>query len=413
MGRRDLWAVGCALLLAFGCGAGTSGTGAQSPVPDPVVLRAQTITVGGSVREVQVPEGMVLEFLAGGMDRPRFFAFDPAGMLLVGSKGGTVYRVAPPYSRADPLVRTGGYPHSVAVRPGELLIAKTEGLYAAPYKPGQESLDPATLRLLAALPSGRGHSSRTVAVGLDGRIYLSLGISGNCSDEYLDPSYPFDRRRGGVLVLREGDGGAEWEPFASGLRNPVGFDWHPATGRLYATNNGPDHWGFEQPPENFRALPPGSFHGMPWFQWDGTALKRDTCIDTPPPRPAGDVAPPDATFPARNAPLGMAFVGPGALRPEFEGDAVVALHGSWATRPSGGFFGDPATRRPPALVLVRFEGGKPVRVDELVTGFQLPSGERWARPAGVAVGPDGHLYFTSDEGVQGIFRLRAVAGGAP
>lgn len=98
--------------------------------------------------------------------------------------------------------------------------------------------------LLAALPGG-GHSSRTVRVGPDGRIYLALSIAGNCDDQYLGADYTFEDRRGGVLVLNEQDGKTHWEAYASGLRNPVGFDWHPKTGALYASNNGPDHLGFE------------------------------------------------------------------------------------------------------------------------------------------------------------------------
>ncbi len=250
-------------------------------------------------------------------------------------------------------------------------------------------------------------------VGPDDRVYVSLGIAGNCSDQYLGANYPFQDRRGGVLVLLPGEGtddAARWEPFATGLRNPVGFDWHPRTGMLYASNNGPDHWGYELPPETFSRLTPGSFHGMPWFQWDGRTVRRDACIDREPPRPASDVPTPDAAFPARSAPMGVAFVTEGALVPALEGDAVVAIHGSWGTKPGGGFFGDPATRRPPAVVVVRFESGEARRVDDLVTGFQLPSGNRWARPVGVAIGPDGALYFSSDEDTEALFRLRPRAG---
>ncbi|MHB8763854.1 MAG: PQQ-dependent sugar dehydrogenase, partial [Deferrisomatales bacterium] len=136
------------------------------------------------------------------------------------------------------------------------------------------------------------------------------------------------------------------------------------------------------------------------------AVRRDECIRREPPRPAAGVPAPAATFPARSAPMGVAFAPPGALAPALVGDAVVALHGSWGTRPAGGFAGDPATRRPPALVVVRFEGGRAYRVDDLVTGFQLSSGRRWARPVGVAVGPDGALYFSSDDGAEAVFRLR-------
>ncbi|HTN95238.1 MAG TPA: PQQ-dependent sugar dehydrogenase, partial [Gallionella sp.] len=242
----------------------------------------------------------------------------------------------------------------------------------------------------------------------DGRVYASLGIQRNCSDQYLGKGYSFENQRGGVVVFRENGGKASWEPFASGLRNPVGFDWQPQTGALYASNNGPDHWGYDQPPEYFSRLTEGSFHGMPWFQFDGSQLQRDDCVASTPPRSEAEVTKPVATFPSRNAPLGVAFVPKGAMDADLEFDAVVALHGSWGTKPGGGFMGSAATRRPPKIVVVRFKNGQAMRVDDLITGFQLPDGERWARPAGVAFGPDGALYFSSDSEANGLFRLKRI-----
>lgn len=77
-------------------------------------------------------------------------------------------------------------------------------------------------------------------------------------------------------------------------------------------------------------------------------------------------------------------------------------------KPSGGFFGSPATRHHPKVVVVCFKVGQAQRVDDLITGFQLPDGECWARPVGVALSPDGALYFTSDSDANGLFRLRKV-----
>jgi len=107
--------------------------------------------------------------------------------------------------------------------------------------------------------------------------------------------------------------------------------------------------------------------------------------------------------------MAVAFVPDGAMDKRFYGDAVVALHGSWATQPDGAYSGNPASRREPKIVLVQFEQGRAVRVEDLVTGFQLANGERWARPMGLAFGPDGHLYISSDAQSQGLYRLRACA----
>jgi glucose/arabinose dehydrogenase len=366
----------------------------------------QTLAIKGPAWKIHLPQGMQLETLATGLDGPRLMTFLPTGELLIGSKSGKVYRLVAPYNRPRVLVELDDYPHSVAYRDGELLIAQTDGLYRAPYSPGQSVIDPDEVDLVTALPEGGDHSSRTVAIGPDGRVYVSLGISGNCPDEYLGDSYRFDDRRGGVFVLDESGARPQLVPFAAGLRNPVGFAWHPGTGELYASNNGPDHLGFEQPPEYFSRLLPGSFHGMPWFQFDGRRVNRDTCLRRTPPRPIGEVTIPVATFPARNAPMGVTFVPEGALDGRFAGNAIVALRGSWGTKPSGSMFGRKATRRAPKLVMVEFTDGKPDgTVVDLVTGFQRTEGERLLRPVGVAIGPDGALYFTSDAHLQGLFRL--------
>lgn len=370
-----------------------------------ISLTPQAVVAGGVERTAYVPEGYILEVLAEELRQPRMITFAANGDLYAGSRSDRVYRMPRPYRTAETLVKLSGYPHSVALREGEMLIARTAGLYRAPYSQGQGLIRERDVTLVAPLPGGRGHNSRTVRIGPDGKVYVSLGISRNCSDEYLGEDYPFRRRRGGLLILNEGNG-AKWQTFSSGLRNPVGFDWHPVSGLLYGSNNGPDHLGYDQPPEYFVRLTEGSFHGMPWFQFDGTEIVRDGCIDSPPPRPRDDVVPPAAVFPARSAPMAVAFAGEKDLGGRYAGDAVVALHGSWGTAPGGGWRGDPATRREPMIVLVRFDEGAPRGVHVLVRGFQLVDGRRWARPVGAAFGPDGALYFTSDEGTEGLFRLR-------
>lgn len=370
---------------------------------EPLSYEQRTLKVRGFELSAEVPRGYELELLTEEMDAPRMLTFASNGDLFIGSRSGAVYRLTEPYNAPQILVKLSDYPHSVAFKDDSILVARTSGVYQAPYAATTERLTAKDFTLLAALPGGRGHDSRTVRVGPDGRIYASLGIAGNCSDQFIGPGYAQGDQRGGVVVLDEA--GSTWQPFGSGLRNPVGFDWHPQSGVMYASNNGPDHWGYERPPEYFSRVTEGSFHGMPWFQFDGESLKRDECIGVEPPRGLDEVIPPAATFPSRNAPMGVAFVPSDAMDPTLTGDAVVALHGSWATEPNGDGGGSPATRRPPKLVVVRFDADKAVRVDDLVSGFQLEDGSRWARPAGVAIGPDGALYFTSDAAINGLFRL--------
>jgi len=375
---------------------------------EPLKYQLQPLKIGSETYQVKIPVGYQLEFLSKSLSGPRLLTFASNGDLFAGSRSGNVYRISPPYKRAEILLKTDGYPHNVAFRANKIFVAKTDGVYSADYKPGQKKISEQSLKRIAALPAGYGHNSRTVATGPDQRIYVSLGIAGNCSDQYLGAGYDFNNQRGGVLVLNEKESVVRWQPFASGLRNPVGFDWHPQTKIMYASNNGPDHHGFERPREYFSRLTSGSFHGMPWYQMQGDKLVRDTCLDSKPPRAIEEVARPVASFPARNAPMAVAFIGKQLKDNRLQGDAVVALRGSWGTKPTGSAGGDKSTRRHPKLVIVRFEKGEAVRVDDLVSGFQLDDGSRWARPVGVAIGPGGAIYFSSDAGINGLFRLSAM-----
>lgn len=367
-------------------------------------LVSGSIKVGRYQFPVQLPEGFSVELLTHELEVPRILHF--AGTrLFAGSRSGNVYWLDPPYKQSNVLVHLADYPHSVVVDNDQIFIAQTGGIYSAAYLAEDQTVAVDDLALLVELPGGQGHNSRTMKQGPDGKLYVSLGITGNCSNEFLDTSYPQNDRRGGIYVIEQHDASVQLEPYASGLRNPVGLDWHPETGQLYTSNNGPDHQGYEYPREYFSKVDSGSFHGMPWYQYKNNELTRDTCIDSDPPLGAELVVKPVATFPARIAPMDVAFIHSGLPGSQFEHDALVALHGSWATSDGGGS-GDPASRRDPKIVRVEFDEGKVVAVHDFMTGFQLPDGQRWARPMGVVQGPDGHIYFSSDDGIQGIYRIR-------
>jgi len=355
---------------------------------------------------VTAPAGMTVEKLPAELSSPRFLTFSKEGDMIVGSQAGKIYRLKAPYTSSEVLVDFGGYPHSVALRTTargqELWVGETAGVWKAPYNSGS-TLKRGDFEKVVSLPGGGGHSSRTVKIGPDNRAYVSLGISNNCSVQFLDESFPAQDRRGGIYVIDETGTTPELEPFGRGLRNPIGFNWHPTTNVMYADNNGPDHWGFEEPREVFVEVNDGSFFGMPWYQVIKGKVTADTCAPAEKaPQLASTVELPVATFDARSAPMEVQFVGESQLFSSWQGSALVALHGSWGV-PAGG--GD-ADRREPKVVLVEFVDGKATgKVTDILTGFQNANGDRLARPVGLAFGPDNALYFTSDAEGPGVYKV--------
>lgn len=363
------------------------------------------VDVAGTDHQLRTLQDVQVEKLVD-LESPRLISIGLDGEMFIGSRADKIYRLAPPYEEAETLVELGGYPHSVVQRGEHLYVATTDAVMRTDYQAG-DSLASDDFDEVAKLPGGGGHSSRTLTLGPDDKLYVSLGIQGNCSNQYIGESYDFADHRGGVMVLDESGNSPQWRPYAIGLRNPVGLAWDHE-GTLYASNNGPDHWGYDQPREVIVRAEEGSFHGMPWFQWVDGEFQRDDCVNSEPPQPKSAIPAPVATLPARSAPIGLDFL------PEGNGlalDAVVAVHGSWATQPDGGASGDPATRRNPRIVGLTIDEQGRGETSELLTGFQNAQGERWARPVGIAFAPDGALYFTSDTGESGLYRV--TFGGEP
>ena len=139
--------------------------GPVRPEPAPLSYIQQALEIGGTAQVVTIPEGYRLEVLATRLAGPRMLSFGKDAELFIGSKSGRIYRLIPPYHEYVALMRVRGYPHDVIQRDDKLFISRTDSLLSIDYLPGQGKLDRDDAQVLAAIPGGGGHNSRTLGLG--------------------------------------------------------------------------------------------------------------------------------------------------------------------------------------------------------------------------------------------------------
>ncbi|MDR3044479.1 MAG: PQQ-dependent sugar dehydrogenase [Desulfovibrio sp.] len=250
---------------------------------------------------------------------------------------------------------------------------------AAPAS-GPTSPPPSPTVVRDDLPSETHHGAKVLGFGPDGLLYVPVGAP--CNICRTGP-------RHGVILRMRADGTGE-EVFARGVRNTVGFDWHPETRELWFTDNGRDWLGDNLPPDELNhAAGAGLDFGFPYCH-GGT-------IADPEYGTLGTCA--AATPPARNlgphvASLGMIFYTGRQFPAEYRGQVFIAEHGSWNRSARIGY----------RVTLVRLEGGKAVSYEPFAEGW-LRDGGPWGRPAALLMLPDGSL-LVADDYAGAIYRIR-------
>lgn len=356
-----------------------------------LTVSAPTAPEAGQGR-LAVPPGFDIQVVTDGLGAPRALAVDPAGALLVSLPGeGRVLALpsAGPAARRTPTVVAEGLdrPHGLAFRGGALYVAETGRVLRFRYDPAtRRATDPVVV--VAGLPAGGHHWTRSIALGPDGRLYVAVGSSCDICRER-------DPRRAAIVVYAP-DGTGE-RRFASGLRNPVGLAFHPETGRLWTTVNERDWRGGGAPPDYVTEVFEGAAYG-----WPDCFAERG--VFTPDPEFAGHrrcagLTPATLELPAHSAPLGLTFYTGRAFPPAYRGNLFVALHGSRPGLPAEGY----------KVVRVTFAGGRPSAVEDFITGWRAGDEVR-GRPVDVITGADGALYVSDDHGGR-IYRV-AFRGGA-
>jgi glucose/arabinose dehydrogenase len=334
--------------------------------------------------QLQLPPGFRIALFADEVRNARSLALGDAGTVFVGTRdAGNVYAIVHDGERATAVKRIAkglDSPNGVAFRDGALFVAENSRILR--FDDIEARLDdaPKPVVVSAGFPDDDHHGWKFIAFGPDGKLYVPVGAPCNICE-------PSERH---ALISRIAADGSGYEVVARGVRNSVGFDWNPADGTLWFTDNGRDWLGDDTPPcELNQVTAAGQHFGYPYCHGGDIADPEFGGED----HPCADFVPPQLRFGAHTAPLGMRFYSGGMFPPEYRGDAFVALHGSWNRSRKSGY----------QVVRVRMDGGKAVAAEPFVQGW-LQDEKVLGRPVDVLVMPDGSM-LVSDDKNGAIYRI--------
>ncbi len=343
--------------------------------------------------EIKLPEGFAISVFADNVRGARSLAQSPAGTVFVGSRPeGVVYAVvdSDDDGEADRTYRlaTGlNSPNGVAFRNGSLYVAEISRILR--YDDIENRLDspPPAFVVTDRLPTDEHHGWKFIRFGPDGRLYVPVGAPCNICDE---PD-PYNS------ILRMAVDGS-YSVVARGVRNTVGFDWHPTTRRLWFTDNGRDWLGDNSPPDELNVLTStGQHFGYPYCH--GRSIADPEFGDR---RSCSEFRPPVQALGPHVAALGMRFYTGTAFPERYRGQIFIAEHGSWNRTVPIGY----------RVMLVRLgASGRPTAYEEFATGW-LQGGTAWGRPVDVMVRDDGSL-LVSDDRLGVIYRIAHASATDP
>lgn len=342
---------------------------------------------------IKLPPGFKIDIYADQVTGARSMALSPSGVLFVGTRDtGRVYAVIDQDKdfKADRIVTIAqglNMPNGVAVRNGDLYVAEVRRILR--FSQIESRLDKAGAPEVVydQYPGDRHHGWKFIRFGPDGKLYVPVGAPCNvCRSQ--EPVYA-------TITRLDPDSGA-MEIFAHGVRNSVGFDWHPRTGELWFTDNGRDWLGDDQPPDELNHAPLQGLHfGFPFCHAgliaDPEYGGQQTCAQfTSPAIPLG----------AHVAALGMRFYTGRMFPRQYRGQIFIAEHGSWNRSQKVGY----------DIALVKLSDGRAVSYEPFAQGWLLGN-TAWGRPVDVELMPDGSL-LVSDDSNGVIYRITYHEPGA-
>jgi glucose/arabinose dehydrogenase len=317
----------------------------------------------------------------------------PAGAAVNPEINGPILGASAPACTAPPPFHNPGAgtltaPFGLAFHGGFLYVGTPGALIRYRYTNGDLTAQGQPEKLLD-FPTG-GHSTRNVIFNRAGtKMYVAVGSqSNNNAGE--------DCRRAAILEFNPD--GTGYRVFASGLRNPVGLAWQPGTDTLWTAVNERDNLGDDLVPDYATSVRDGGFYGWP-YSYIGQHY--DPRYEGAFPDLVRRAIVPDVLFPAHSAALGITFYAATQFPDRYRNGAFVGLHGSWNRSVASGY----------RVAFIPMTNGRPGPAEDFLTGFIVSDGssgtaiERWGRPVGVTVAPDGSL-LVSDDASNRIWRVR-------
>ena len=328
--------------------------------------------VAAAIDDIVLPPGFIIEEYAD-VPNARSLALGERGTVFVANrKGHSVYAVVAENggTRTIRLAKGMNSPNGIAIYDGDLYVAEIDRVtrYAdiedhLHNVPDGEVLD-------IDLPSDRHHGWRYIGFGPDGKLYVSVGAPCNVCDE---PEY--------ARIIRMDPDGSNRETFADGVRNSVGFTWHPADGSMWFTDNGRDMMGDDMPPDELnRADRPGLHFGFPQCHageiLDPRFGKGHDC---------SEYTAPEYQLGAHVAPLGLMFYTGEQFPEDYREHLFIAEHGSWNRSKKAGY----------RVMLVKLEDGEPVSYEPFAEGW-LQNQSVSGRPVDLLQLADGSMLVSDD-----------------
>jgi glucose/arabinose dehydrogenase len=345
------------------------------------------------VDKIKLPAGFKAELWSSGHPGARTMVMGDKGTMFMGSRViGRVYAITDKDGKREPKVIIQGLtqPNGLAFKDGSLYVFAINKVFR--YDKIEDNLDklpePVDLTANYNLPDTVHHNWKYVAFGPDGKMYVQVGANCNVCE--------INNGTHGQIRRYNADG-TGMEIVARGVRNTVGFDWHPVTKELWFTDNGRDWAGNAGPEDELNRIPKnmeGANFGFPYCHANGIAdpdVKRAN--------PCAGVIMPAALTGPHSAGLGMKFYTGDMFPKQYKNVAFIARRGSWNREQKYGY----------DVVIAKISGGK-ATIQPFMQGLlNTEKNEFYGRPAYVMQMKDGSL-LVSDENNGAVYRISYGSG---